>query len=473
MRCLLTAPSWSAEDIRSADTKAVSGVWPMPGLMYIAAVLREAGHEVRILEGAFHTRAEVITEIASWKPGLLGVYSVALMWNRAEELFRAAKEVVPAVFTVAGGHGPTAFMEQCFSNGAVDAVVYGEGELTAVDLAEHVSLGETLRDVPGCIWKDGNQITVNPPREPIPDLDVLPFAAYDMVAHYPYRPSYGQVRRLPAVEMVSSRGCPNSCIYCFRIKGSAVRFRSAKNVVDEMEIYVRKYGVKEIKFWDEHFTLDRERALAICDEILRRDLRVHFWCSARVDAVDPELLSMMKRAGCWCINYGLETGVEKNLTTLNKETTVAQGIRAVEMTHAAGIETVGTYVFGIPGETYAEGLETIKLACRLDHYYAEFFPLTPFPGTELYENIDKYGTLNAPLDRLGMLFKAAPFVPYSMTEDEIIRLLDTAFTVYYGRPSFVLRRIAGIRTWYDVEAIAHGGLSILNMAYRRLKRFLQ
>jgi radical SAM superfamily enzyme YgiQ (UPF0313 family) len=441
--------------------------------MYIAAVLREAGHDVRILEGAFHTKTQVLAEIASWKPELFGIYSVALMWNRAEELLLSVKDVLPSVFTVAGGHGPTAFRENCFRNGSLDAVVYGEGELTAVELAERVAQGETLSGVEGCIWKDGDRITVNPPREPIPHLDVLPFAAYDLVAHYPYRPSYGQVRRLPAVEMVSSRGCPNSCIYCFRIKGSAVRFRSAENVVDEMELYVKNYEVKEIKFWDEHFTLDRDRALAICEEILRRNLTVSFWCSARVDAVDPELLRMMKHAGCWCINYGLETGVEKNLAALNKETTVEQGIRAVEMTHQAGIETVGTYVFGIPGETYAEGLETIKLSCRLNHYYAEFFPLTPFPGTELYENVGKYGKLNAPLDRMGMLFKAAPFVPFSMSEDEIVRLLDAAFTAYYGRPSFVLRRIAGIRTWYDLEAIIHGGISILNMAGRRLKRLLQ
>jgi radical SAM superfamily enzyme YgiQ (UPF0313 family) len=241
-------------------------------------------------------------------------------------------------------------------------------------------------------------------------------------------------------------------------------------VVDEMELYIRQYGVKEIKFWDEHFTLDRDRAMAICEELLQRSLKVHFWCSARVDAVDPELLQMMKRAGCWCINYGLETGVEKNLATLNKETTVEQGIRAVEMTHRAGIQTVGTYVFGIPGETYQDGLETIRLACRLNHYYVEFFPLTPFPGTELHENVEKYGRLNAPLDRMGMLFKAAPFVPFTMTEEEIVSLLDKAFTAYYSRPSFVLRRIANIRTWYDAQAIMNGGIAILNMFLRRARR---
>jgi anaerobic magnesium-protoporphyrin IX monomethyl ester cyclase len=445
----------------------------MPGLLYVAAALREAGHEVRIVEGAFHTRAQVLEEIRSWKPDLLGVYSVALMWGRAAELMAQAKQVHPGLFAVAGGHGPTAFKQRCLDAPAVDAVVYGEGEATAVELAARVSEGADLNGVNGCVWRDGDGVVVNAPREPISNLDVLPFPAYDLVAHYHYRPSYGQVRRLPAIEMVSSRGCPNSCIYCFRIMGPAVRFRSPGNVVDEMEVYVKDYGAREIKFWDEHFTLDRARALAICEEILKRGLKVPFWCSARVDAVDEELLRMMRKAGCWCINYGLETGVEKNLQALDKDATVEQGIRAVEMTHAAGMETVGTYVFGIPGETYEEGLETIRLACRLNHYYVEFFPLTPFPGTELYENIDKYGTLNAPMERMGMLFKGAPFLPRTMTEDDVVGLLSKAYTTYYGRPSFALRRIARIRTWYDVQALYGGGLAIAKMMLGRLRRALQ
>ncbi len=470
MKCLLTAPSWTFDDIRSSTTKSIAGVWPMPGLLYIGAVLRQAGHEVRILESHFHTQGEMIKEVRDWKPDLFGVYSVALMWNRARTLIRLAKEAYPRVFTVAGGHGPTAFRTACFDEQALDAVVFGEGELTAVELAERVASGASLEGVKGCIWRDGDRIVENPPREPITNLDVLPFPAYDLVAHYPYKPSYGQILRPPAVEMVSSRGCKNNCIYCFRMMGNATRFRSPGHVVDEIEWYVKRYVVREIKFWDEHFALDRERTIGICEEILRRGLRIVFWCSARVDGVDEELLRIMKRAGCWCINYGLETGVQKNLEALNKETTVEQGREAVLLTHRLGIDTMGTYVFGIPGETYEEGLETIRFACSLNHYYVEFFPLTPFPGTELYKNVEKYGRLNAPLERLGMLFKGAPFVPYTLTAEQIIDLLERAYASYYARPSFVLRRIARIREWYDVQAMFYGGLSIAKMKASRLRK---
>lgn len=445
----------------------------MPGLMYIAAVLRRAGHQVRIMESHFHTQDEIIREVATWKPDLFGVYSVALMWNRAKRLIREAKRVHPGVFTVAGGHGPTAFRSACFEEPALDAVVYGEGELTAVELAERVAERATLEGVKGCIWRDKDQVVENPPREPITNLDVLPFPAYDLVAHYPYKPSYGQILRPPAVEMVSSRGCKNNCIYCFRMMGNATRFRSPGHVVDEIEWYVKTYGVREIKFWDEHFALDRARTMAICEEILRRNLKIVFWCSARVDAVDEELLRTMKRAGCWCINYGLESGVDKNLKTLNKEASVEQGRHAVLLTHKVGIDTMGTYVFGIPGETYEEGLETIRFACSLNHYYVEFFPLTPFPGTELYKNVHLYGHINAPLERLGMLFKGAPFVPYTMTADQIIDLLEKAYVMYYGRPSFVLRRIARVREWYDVEALLYGGLSIVRMGVSRVAKALR
>lgn len=473
MRCLLTAPAWTDEDIRSASTRAVSGVWPMPGLLAVGAALRRAGHEVRILEGHFHTTREIVREIDAWKPDLLGVYSVVLMWDRAQELIRQAKGVHPRVFAVAGGPAPTGLMMRCLGEAALDAVVYGEGDLTVVELAERVAAGANLEGVHGCIWRDGDRVVQNPPRAPIPDLDMLPLPAHDLVAHYPYRPSYGQVMRLPAVQVISSRGCANPCIFCFKTIGGATRFRSAGHVVDEIESYVKKYGAREIKFWDEQFMLDRDRVMGICEEILRRNLKIVFWCTGRVDTVDEELLRMMKRAGCWCISYGLETGVEKNLATLNKRTSVEQGREAVLMTHRAGIESMGTYVFGIPGETHEEGLETIRFACNLDHFYVEFFPLTPFPGTELYDAVERYGRVNAPHRRLGMLFKSAPFVPETMTEDEIVDLVERGYSRYYARPSYVLRRLAGIRRWYDVQVMFYGALSVTTMALSRLRHGLR
>jgi radical SAM superfamily enzyme YgiQ (UPF0313 family) len=333
-----------------------------------------------------------------------------------------------------------------------------------------VASGTSLTGVHGCIWRDGDRVIENPPRAPITDLDDLPFPAHDLVAHYPYRPSYGQVLRLPALQIVSSRGCGNGCIFCFQTMTTRTRFRSPMNVVDEIELYMTRYGAREIKFWDEQFMLDRGRVLGICEEILRRDLKIVFWCAGRVDTVDDELLRMMRRAGCWCISYGLESGVEKNLKTLRKNASVEQGREAVLRTHQAGIESMGNYVFGIPGETYEEGLETIRFACSMNHFYVEFFPLTPFPGTELYDNVARYGRINAPQERLGMLFKAAPFVPHTMRGEQIVDLAERGYARYYARPSFVLRRIARIRRWYDVQVMFYGALSIATMAFSRLRR---
>ncbi|MBN1424200.1 cobalamin-dependent protein [Candidatus Fermentibacteria bacterium] len=473
MKCLLTSPSWRTEDIRSVQTRAVSGVWPMPGVLSVGAALRQAGHDVRILDGHFHTEAQLLGEIEAWKPDLLGVYSVTLMWNRATELFRRVKRLDPKTFTVAGGPAPTGFMSRCLDEPALDAVVYGEGDLTVVELAARVASGADLDGVQGCVWRDGDLIVQNPPRAPIPDLDALPMPAYDLVAHYSYRPSYGQVKRLPAMQVISSRGCASRCIFCFKTINGATRYRSPGHVVDEIESYVRRHGAREIKFWDEQFMLNRERAMGICEEILRRNLKIVFWCTGRVDTVDEELLRMMKRAGCWCISYGLESGVEKNLATLNKRTTVEQGREAVCLTHRAGIESMGTYVFGIPGETYEEGQETIRFACSMNHFYVEFFPLTPFPGTKLYDEIDRYGRLNAPQERLGMLFKAAPFVAPTMTEEQIVDLVERGYARYYARPSYVLRRIAGIRGWYDVQVMFHGALSVATMGFSRLRHSIR
>ncbi len=467
MKCLLTAPAWRTGDIRSSTTASVSVVWPMPGLLAIAAALRRAGHTVRILDGYFHTLEEQVREIACWKPDLLGVYSVALMWDRARTFLREATRVHPKVFTVAGGPGPTGAMARCLEEKSLQAMVYGEGDATIVEVAERVASCEGLAGVRGCVWREGERVVHNPPREPIEDLDPLPMPAHDLVAHYPYRPSYGQVLRVPALQVISSRGCANCCLFCFQTMPRRTRFRSPAHVVDEIEWYVRRYGAREIKFWDEQFTLDRERALGICEEILRRGLKISFWCSGRVNTVDRELLRTMRRAGCWCISYGMESGVDKNLVTLRKNATVEQGREAVRMTHEAGIRSMGTYVFGIPGETYDEGLQTIRFACSLGHFYAEFYPLTPFPGSELYENVHAYGRLLAPNDRLGMLFKEAPFAPFTMSAAQVIDLVERAYARFYAWPGYVLSRMVGIRTWYDVAVISHGALSVARMALSR------
>ncbi|MBN1423134.1 B12-binding domain-containing radical SAM protein [Candidatus Fermentibacteria bacterium] len=466
MRIALVVPPWGPDIIRAKDTRGISGCWPTPGLQYVAAVLRDAGHEILFLEGFFYGNDEMLQKIADFKAEALGVYVISLLWDKARSLIEEVKKAFPSIFTFIGGHGASALPEILMRDtDALDVIIIGEGELTSRELIEALETKQDLRAVKGILFKDGNNLHRTPPRELIDNLDQLPFPAVDLCEMKRYYPSFEQVSTVPVMQMLASRGCNGTCLYCYKMYGSRIRLRSPVRVVDEMEYYVRTYGAKEIKFWDEHFSYDHAHVYAICDEIMRRRLKIRWWVSCRADSVDLALLKAMKRAGCWCINYGVESGVQKHLDTLLKRETLDQIADAVKLTHKAGIKTHTTYIFGIPGETFEDGLKTIEFAKKLNSFTVEFFPITPFPGTALYKGVNKglFGTMSANLSDQGMLLDRPCFVPFTMTADEIMELRRLAYMKYFLRPRFLIYRFTHIMSLFQVRAIFHGAGSLFQM----------
>ncbi|MBN2055761.1 radical SAM protein [bacterium] len=472
MKVALIVPPWTYRDIRAHDTQGIAGAWPPIGSLYIAAVLRERGHEVIFRDGAFYTGEELTEWVDRERPDVLGAFVIAMFWDRTKTLFKRFKERLPALFLVAGGHGPTALGEQAFIDcPELDAIIPGEAEYGMRDLVERLAQRESLLGVQGSMVREDGVVVRNPPRPFIDNLDELPFPAMDLAELDRYRPSYGQVLHTPSMQVISSRGCMNECLYCYRLMGRKVlRFRSAVSVVDEVQHYVEHYGVRDIKFWDECFTHDKWRTLAICNEILNRGLKVSWWISARADAVDRELLTAMKRAGCWCINFGVESAIQKNLDMLRKNLTVEQIIAAVKLTHEVGIETFTTYIFGIPGETFEEGLETIRLAKDLNSYLTEFFPISPFPGTDLWNDADQYGVIKRDMSDIGLLKEEIPFAPYTMTVEQVSELRRRAFREYYIRPRYVWKFVSTIRSIYQVKMLLNGARTLLFFTSKRRRR---
>lgn len=466
MRIALVVPPWGPDDIRAKDTRGISGCWPTPGLQYIAAVLRDCGHEILFLEGFFYNNEELLKKTIDFKAQALGVYVISLLWDKAKPFIEDVKESMPSVFTFIGGHGATAMPETLMkSTEALDAIVIGEGEVTARELISAVESGGNLKDVRGLLIKDHGELHRTAPRAMVDNLDELPFPAVDLCEIDRYVPSFEQVSTVPAMQMLSSRGCDGSCLYCYKMYGSRVRLRDPVLVVDEMEYYMNNYGTKEIKFWDEHFTHDHEHVFGICNEILRRGLKIRWWVSCRADSVDRPLLEEMKKAGCWCINYGVESGVQKHLDTLLKYETLDQIRDAVKLAHSVGIKTHTTYIFGIPGETFEDGLKTIEFAKELGSFTVEFFPITPFPGTALYKGVRNgfFGTMSEKLSDQGMLLDRPCFVPYSMTAAEIMELRRLAYIKYFFRPKFLFYRLTNIMSSFQVRAMFHGAMSLLSM----------
>ncbi|MBE0448241.1 MAG: radical SAM protein [Actinobacteria bacterium] len=461
MKCALIIPSWVPEDIFPTKTASSQiNYWQPLGTLYVASSLQRAGHTVKFYNGAFMTHAEILKEIETYKPEFAGVYSTAFGWSKAKKTAADIKRLDRQIFTCAGGPYPVAAQEQCLLDegaDAIDAVVTGEGELAVPELLERLQQGESLDGVDGVIYRDSNGIVKNPPRPLISDLDSIPFPARELLGDKNlYIPPPATYRRKPVAVMMTSRGCNRRCIYCFQLdkkRKSGIRYRSVENVLDEIELCI-KQGFREIKFIDDTFAADYDRAMHIAQEIKSRQLDFTWFVSACVNQVDKPLLKEFKEAGCWAILMGAESGVQKNLNKIKKGITLEQTKKAVREAKEVGLKVITPFIFGIPGETFEEGLRTIEFACELDPDIANFHAITPFPGTELYDNVGEYGAISKELT--DFTYQGAAFVPFTMTREEIVKLRSIAFRRFYSRPKLLLKRLLEIRNMHDLRAAGRG-----------------
>ena len=338
-------------------------------------------------------------------------------------------------------------------------------------MLDRLSRGRSLSGVQGVVFREGKKTIKALPRAPIADLDSIPFPARELLDKTEkYIPPPATYKRKPVAVIMTSRGCNRRCIFCFQIdreRKNGSRYRSVENVMQEIELCL-KHGYREIKFIDDTFAADYNRALQIAQAIKARKLDFTWFASACVHQVDKPLLAAFKEAGCWAILFGAESGVQKNLNRIKKGITLQQIRDAVTSAKAVGITVFTPFLFGIPGETFEEGLKTIEFACELAPDVANFHALTPFPGTELHNNIDKYGRMSDDLE--DYTYQGAAFIPFSMTREEIIKLRQIAFRRFYSRPKFILHKILGLRTIDDIKA-ALGGFKSLFWLWAKIDIF--
>jgi radical SAM superfamily enzyme YgiQ (UPF0313 family) len=218
--------------------------------------------------------------------------------------------------------------------------------------------------------------------------------------------------------------------------------------------HVLSQGYREIKFIDDTLAADYKRAMTIAKEIKKRGLDFTWFASAVVNQVDKPLLQAFKDAGCWAILFGAESGVQKDLNAIRKGITLDQTRKAVQAAKEVGLTVYTPFLFGIPGQTYEDGLKTIEFALELDPDIANFHAITPFPGTELYDNIEKYGTMSEELT--DYTYQGTAFVPFTMTRDQIAELRQLALKRFYSRPRFLWRKLLALRNMNDLIAAWQG-----------------
>ncbi len=463
MKCALVIPSWLPEELFPTKTAGFQiNYWQPLGTLYVAACLQKAGHEVKFYNGAFMTQDGLIQSLAQFNPAFVGIYSTTFGWNKAVSTANDIKRLNPSVFIAVGGPFPIATQRQCLEENAnsIDAVVTGEGEVTVTEMVNHLEAGLSLRDVQGIIFREGNEIIENEPRPLIEDLDSLPLPARNLLGDIDeYTPPPATYQRKPVAVMITARGCNRRCIFCSQTDKNrksgkrGIRYRSVDNVLSEIRTCLDQ-GYREIKFIDDTFAADYDRAMALSKAIKSEGLDFTWFASSCVNQVDKPLLRAMKEAGCWAVLFGAESGVQKNLNTLRKGITLEQTRKAVKAAKEVGLRVSTPFLFGIPGETFEDGLETIKFAIELNPDLANFHALTAFPGTHLYDNLEKYGTVSEDLS--DYTYQGAAFTPHTMSREEIHTLRQIAFKRFYSRPSFLMRRLLQLRSLDDCRLALRG-----------------
>lgn len=431
--------------VRGPEPRTALSAWPLPplGMLYVAASLERAGYRVAVVDAAGEglDQAGFIDRIRTLGAPVVGLSGMTPM---REQIGRDLALVRPlAERVVLGGVHATRFKSAVLDEfPGVDALVVGEGEGVAVDLLDWWGRQGRGAPPPGVLVRGEPFVEATPPR----DLDRLAMPARHLVPHHRYRYLFQRAPRFTT--MISSRGCPFRCTFCDKtVSGSGWRARSAGSVVDELEAVHRDFGVRSVCFFDDNFTLRRKRVVAICEEIVRRGLELDWKCEARVDGLDPELAALMARAGCRTVAFGVESGSDASLEFLRKDQTVEQAARALAACRSAGLESVAYVLVGIPGETPASSLETLRFAVRNEVDFIQFSTLSPFPGTELYETAVREGwyrqtRVRNPADAEE---QRATLLPPGWTERDLSRTLRKLYGGFYLRPAYLARQAAQAR----------------------------
>ena len=455
---LLINPSWNTR-------------YPQPplGLASLAAVLEKDGHQIEILDAnALQLSEHDVVEKVSGAD-IIGITAMTPIINSAIQIAKGIKQNNPDSTIILGGPHATILPEETLNNAPeIDIIVKGEGEETIVELCNTLEGDGHIGDVRGIVYRNNGTIESTSIRPPIMNLDSLPFLAYHLLPldKYKLHPPHG--REYPVMAMLASRGCPYNCIFCSKsVFGSKLRCQSPERTVSEIVYLKEHFKVKEIAFYDDIFTLNRKRTIQFTKELEERNLDIPWTCEARVNLINEELLREMKKAGCYMIAYGIESGNQMILNNLRKKITIEQIKSAVETTHKAGIQSVGYFMLGSPGETPETIRQTIDFAKSLPLDFAQFAITIPFPGTDLYDLYLSSGNKNTKWDDFiyaNLKSSSAPvFETEALSKEDLQEWNARAYKEFYLRLSYIRKRFMGIRSTGDLKTNINGFSMFLDM----------
>lgn len=472
MKVLLINPPFGEEYSvgESRSIKVVLNIIPPLGLGYLAAVLRKEGIETKIVDCTINpSQDDLIRFVTKEKPDIVGISATTPSFGSAKVVSQNIKRVSPKTLVVLGGAHVSAIPEEALLEESFDLGVLGEGEVTFLEIVK-ASLNDkdtsAFRKIKGVAFREKDRVIKTQPREFIENLDEIPFPARDLMPPLKdYHPTPASYRRLPLGVVMTSRGCPMHCTFCDRaIFGNTYRLRSPQNVMDEVEELIKRYGAREIRFFDDVFTLKKDFIFSLCDEMEKRRLRFPWTCLTTVLAVTPDMLKRMREIGCWQVLFGLESGDDGMLKLLKKGNTVEANRRAVHWAQEAGLEVRAVFMAGTPGETIKSLNNTLNFALEMNLDYAHFNKFVPFPGTEIYRNLINQGyTFNFSKGCSILDHGALLYVPEALTPQQFRDWLDSAFKKFYLRPKYIIKRLLSLRSFEQLKGQIRGFFAILNL----------
>lgn len=456
MRTLLIYPRYSKES--SSLAKLLKNKIMPLGLLYVASSLEKAGHEVKIIDAEAKNldNAEVVKIAQKFKPEVIGISATTPTFKTCRETAQALKKVFPETPIVLGGPHLASFPKISLEFAEIDFGVVGEGEITIVELFDALKNKVDLGKIKGIVFRKDGEIIQTEPREMIADLDQLPLPAWEKIDVSDYRDILS--RRKKIAVMISSRGCPYNCLWCDPEGrfGKKFRGRSPKNLIKEIKLLYEQYNIREIIFYDDTFTVDRERIVGLCDLLVKENLDLLWECRTRVNLVDEELLALMKKAGCYRIRFGVESGNDEVLKFIRKGITKQQVRNAFAWTKKYGMETFAYFMLGLPTETEKTMQETIDFALEIDPDYATFSPTAVFNhGNDLFKWAAAKNYI--PLNYWEKFVKGKNLDPFpvlntdQLKKEAVFKFSKKAYQKFYLRPSFLLGKIKNVRNLSNIK----------------------
>lgn len=446
-RIVFIEPPVSLEEMYGGLAK-VGAVSPPLNLLLLAAIVRMKGYEPHIVDSPALglSDEDIMNRLQAIQPKFVGITAMTPHIMQAGRLAKFIKKEFPETVTLLGGAHISSTPEETMQRFPEFEIGFiGEADCSLPELLDALNRGDTASSVQGTISRRNGKLINTGQRTEKINLDTLPLYAWDILEGFPhlYKPPLFATHRIPATAILTSRGCPSKCNFCYSGCHSAISTYSAEYII-EMLIHLRKnYGIKEFMLYDDNFVMFRQNLKKFLTILIDKKLDFTWSCNARIDMVNKEMLTLMARAGCWQISYGIETGNQRIMNLIGKNIKKEKVRETLRLTRKAGIRTVGYFMIGHFEETQETIDETIEFACNtaLDDFRMSFF--TPLPGTKAYSVADQYGYFDSDWGKMNLF--SPVFIPKGLTRERLIDNQKKAIRKFFMRPQAIWSYLRMVR----------------------------